>query len=158
MAIRDFFPGEVRQEVEEDFAATYDLFDRLRAYLPTKTACVVCGGVDSHGQPIDPTCATCSNGYTWTWVIQEFQCRVADVTLVTQFFFTITPGIEIGDKLLFFSEYDQPLLTQVLENDSAYIQDAAATWQPRSVQFAQVGRHPEWIAHLRKHSPEVTYG
>lgn len=152
----EFLPGEVRTLIEADLAQTYALFDRVQTFLPTRTACVICGGVDSSGEPFDITCAFCTRGYTRTWVVQELDCRVADVALVTQIFVSITPGVKVGDKILTIDEGDVDVLKAVRDEDEAYIAADDDYWRPMSVQPSQLGRHPEWICHLVKHTPEVT--
>lgn len=152
----DFLPGEIRTVVEADLAASYGLFDRVRTYIPTKTACTACGGVDVRGEPIDNTCATCTHGYTWAWTVQELDARIADIALATHLFVSVTPGVQVGDKMLFVDEEDAAVLQAVFNDEDAYVWASSATWRPNSVQPSQLGRHPEWVAHLRKHTPEVT--
>jgi hypothetical protein len=137
-------------------AQSYGLFDHVQTYMPTRTACVACGGVDSSGQPIDITCAVCEKGYTRTWVVQELACRLADVALVTQIFVSITPGVKVGDKILTIDESDANTLIAVRDEDEAYIGADSDYWRPMSVQPARMGRHPEWVVHLVKHTPIVT--
>lgn len=151
-----FLPGEVRTLIEGDLAQTYALFDRVQTYIPTRTACTVCGGVDSSGQPVDITCASCVGGYTRTWVVQELDCRIADIALVSQIFASITPGVQVGDKMLAVDESDADVLQAVWNDDEAYIGASGEYWRPMSVQPSQMGLHPEWIAHLVKHTPAVT--
>lgn len=152
----DFLPGEVRGIIEADLAQSYALFERVVTNIPTETACTHCGGVDDAGEPIDVTCAFCDYGYTLVWTVQELDGRVADIALVTQLFVSITPGIKVGDKLLIIDEADADVLRAVRDNDKAYIEADGDYWQPRSVQPSQLGRHPEYVVHLVKHTPETT--
>jgi len=153
-----YLSGDVLSIIEEDFAGTYELFDRTITYIPTRTVCTHCGGVDSIGEPIDTTCQYCDDGYTWAWTIQELDARVEDIALVSQIFVSITPGIQVGDKLLVMSEADSDLVKAVLDNVDAYLEAGGSRWRPKSVQPSQVGRSKEWVAHLIKFSPEVAYG
>ena len=153
----EFLPGEVRTLIESDLAQSYALFDRIQTYFPTRTECTVCGGVDSSGQPVDVTCASCVAGYTRTWVVQELDCRIADVVLAHQIFVSITPGVKVGDKMLTVADGgDADVLKAVRDEYEAYIGADGDYWRPMSVQPSQLGRYPEWVAHLVKHSPKVT--
>jgi len=152
----DFLSGGVRNIIEGDLAQSYALFERVRTYIPTKTPCIVCGGVDAAGEPLDITCAVCTMGYTRTWIVQELDCRIADIALVTQIFVSITPGIKVGDKILMANESDVDVLKAVRDDDDAYIEADSDYWRPMSVQPSQLGRHPEWVVHLVKHTPETT--
>lgn len=152
----DFLPGGVRSIIEGDLDQSYALFERMQTYIPTRTVCTHCGGVDANGEPLDITCAFCDDGYTRTWVVQELEGRIADIALVTQIFVSITPGIKVGDKLLIVNEADADVLKAVRDDDEAYIAADGDYWRPESVQPSQMGRLPEFVAHLVKHTPEVT--
>lgn len=152
-----FLPGDVRTAIETDLAMAYGLFERVRTYIPTKTVCTQPGcGVDAQGEPLDVSCTVCTLGYVIAWTIQELDARIADVALVTQLFVSITPGVKVGDKMLTVSEADSAVLLAVRDDDEAYIEADSDYWRPMSVQLSQVGRHPEYIAHLVRHTPEAT--
>lgn len=154
----DFLSGGVRSIIEGDLDQSYSLFGLMQTYIPTRTACTQPGcGIDAAGEPLDVTCAVCDGlGYTLTWVVQELDGRVADIALVTQIFVSITPGIKVGDKLLIVNEADAAVLQAVRDDDWAYIVTDGDYWRPESVQPSQMGRLPEYVAHLVKHTPEVT--
>ena len=152
----EYLPGEVRAAIEDDLALSYGMFDVVQTYMPSKTPCSVCGGVDSSGEPIDVTCAFCTFGYVLTWVVQEVAARVADVAMVTQLFVSITPGVKVGDKMLTVDYADAALLLAIRDDAEAYIGASNDYWRPMSVQPSQMGRHEEWVAHLVKHTPEAT--
>lgn len=137
---------------------TYAIFSYFRAFLPARATCDHCGGVNTYGEPLDITCQYCDGGYTIAWMIQELRGRVSDIALVTQIFVSITPGIEVGDKLLVVSEYDAPVLQAVQANNQAYLEIDDEYWRPRSVQPSQFGQLGEWVAALKKVIPEVLYG
>lgn len=151
----EWLSHELRDQIADDFGSSYEMFDHFRVYLPSQTECTTCGGVDAEGEPYDITCADCEHGYTWTWVIQEVRGRVADVALVTQLFVSITPGIQLGDKLLLVPECDAPTLQAIEANQQAYVFTDSAYWRPRSVRASQIGNSSEWVVHLVKFSPEV---
>lgn len=154
----DLLGPNIRDLVKADQFATYAIFNYFRAFVPARAVCDHCGGVNTYGEPFDITCQYCDGGYTIAWVTQELRGRVSDIALVTQLFVSITPGIEVGDKLLIVSEHDAPLLQQVQANDQAYLEIDDNYWRPRSVQPSQFGQLGEWVATLRKVTPEVIYG
>lgn len=153
----DLLSPNIRALVKGDQFATYAIFSYVRAFLPARAICDHCGGVNTYGEPYDITCQYCDGGYTIAWIIQELRGRVSDIALVTQLFVSITPGIEVGDKLLIVSEHDTPVLQEVQANDQAYLEIDGKYWRPRSVQPSQFGQLGEWLATLRKVTPEVTY-
>jgi len=154
----DWLDPNVLDAVGGDLAATYRLFSYYRAFIPTRTACTNCGGVDADGEPYDITCQYCDGGYVITWVVQEVRGRIADVALVTQIFVSVTPGITVGDKVLVLPEHDAAVLQEVLDNNEAYLEVEGSNWRPLSVQPSLISEQQEWVAHLVKHSPEVLYG
>ena len=153
----DLLAPNVRNMVMGDQFATYAIFSYFQAFSPVRAACDHCGGVNAYGEPFDITCQYCDGGYTIAWMIQELRGRISDIALVTQLFVSITPGIEVGDKLLIVSEHDAPVLQAVQANERAYLKIDNRHWRPRSVQASQFGQLGEWVAALRKVTPEITY-
>lgn len=152
----EWLSQEVLDQIAQNFESSYAMFDHYRVCLPSQTECVTCGGVDAEGEPYDITCADCEHGYTWTWVIQEVRGRVADVAHIGQLFVSITPGLQLGDKLLMVPEYDSGTLRAAEANQQAYVQADGEYWRPRSVRASKIGNTGEWVVHLVKFSPEVT--
>lgn len=153
----EWLPAEVKAQLRADLAQSYGLFALCTAYIPTFTECEECGGVDDDGEPFDITCEYCDRGYVVAWSVYELQGRISDIAHVTQIFVSITPGIEVGDKLLTVMESDAPTLALVQDVNEAYLEVDGLYWRPKAVQPSQFGKQWEYMAHLVKCTPEVLY-
>jgi len=98
--------------------------DLAYAYIPSRTPCSQCGGVDGFtGGPKDINCASCNGtGYETTWKRTALRCRIywLDPASVEMYRGVVSTGL-IGDVVISGRVEDERVYEKVRSTDGAYI-------------------------------------
>lgn len=66
----------------------------------------------------------------------------------------VVPGLEVGDYLLYFRDYEYEQAKRVLDEKHAYIVADGITFRPNNLTRNGVGRNFDVAVHAKKYSPK----
>ena len=140
------------QDIRADFRRVYVL-------EATLADCTACGFDELSQSALDSNCTTCDGtGKTISWTVTEIRTRIKVVDFIHLMGIgSISPGIEVGDVIVYIRNNDKDTLERCDLNDASYvkIEHDTSAYRVYGMTSDGVGQEDEVRVILRKTNVET---